>query len=293
MVFLYRGKRVNRVRIPQKLDVNNIQIGVPVLNDEAQKVGLSEVGEVILPSGTFGPQSERNAYGYSYADKTKPKLHRYVSTIWIHPYGQIDRSMVSADISRKCYPVVKVEPLGMELLLYKNVKGDKYVIVDMNSEIRNKHIKDAINLMLEIYGCCYVFDQEIDLDKIVRIRKCNWVILPPGECPSDHVKKMLREQGKSTDTYDTYRLEYIEKHKPEACNVGLNGFRGYYAYIFKGYCVLETAYYGNATYVIPKENWEKLSQKTKKELLDEKKVIARIEHRAAWKNMINMYLDAE
>ena len=44
---------------------------------------------------------------------------------------------------------------------------------------------------------------------------------------------------------------------------GVNGFKGYYAYLYDNYCVLESAFYGNATYIIPKDNWEELSQKTK------------------------------
>lgn len=44
------------------------------------------------------------------------------------------------------------------------------------------------------------------------------------------------------------------------------------------HCVLESALYGNATYIIPKENWEVLSQKMKKELLDEKIVIEKVIH---------------
>lgn len=52
------------------------------------------------------------------------------------------------------------------------------------------------------------------------------------------------------------------------------------------HCVLESALYGNATYIIPKENWEVLSQKMKKELLDEKIVIEKVIHSKNWKSNI-------
>lgn len=84
------------------------------------------------------------------------------------------------------------------------------------------------------------------------------------------------------DTYDGYRLRYIEKYHFEKVVEGINGFKGYYAYVFKKYCVLESAIYGNATYIIPKENWEILSQKTKKELFDEGYVIKKIDHTKSW-----------
>ena len=46
-------------------------------------MGLAEVGDTVLPSGRFGIYSRKNAYGCTYADKTKPKERRYVSTNWI------------------------------------------------------------------------------------------------------------------------------------------------------------------------------------------------------------------
>lgn len=50
---------------------------------------------------------------------------------------------------------------------------------------------------------------------------------------------------------------------------------------------IESAIYGNATYIIPKENWEILSQKTKKELFDENKVIGKIDHTDKWKQNVS------
>ena len=87
-------------------------------------------------------------------------------------------------------------------------------------------------------------------------------------------------------TYDKY-MEYMEKYNSEKIAEGINGFKGYYAFIFLRCCVLESAIYGNATYIIPKENWEILSQKTKKELFDENKVIGKIDHSAKWEQNIS------
>lgn len=67
---------------------------------------------------------------------------------------------------------------------------------------------------------------------------------------------------------------------------GVNGFKGYYAYLYENHCVLESAFYGNATYIIPKDNWEELSQKTKRELLDERKLLGKIDHTEKWKQNV-------
>lgn len=68
-----KGKRIRRVCIPKEYDIDKIQIGIPVICDEAKTVGLIKNGDVVLPSGIFGAQCRRNAYGYSYADKSNLK----------------------------------------------------------------------------------------------------------------------------------------------------------------------------------------------------------------------------
>lgn len=283
---MYKRKRIRNVNIPKEFDISKIQIGIPVTGDEAEKVCLAENGDIVLPSGTFGAQSRRNAYGYMYADKSKPKERRYVSTNWVYPFGNTNASMVPADIYRECYPKEIVQPYGIELQLFEDKNGQQFVIADLTDENREKYLKETINLFLEIYGVCYIFDGNIQIDNSMKRQRCNWEILPPGEMPSKHIKKQLVKCGKKTDTYSIFRLEYMEKFKTEKIVGGINGFNGYYAYVFENYCVLESAVYGNATYIIPKENWEILSQKTKKELFNEKKVVAKLDHTEKWQQNI-------
>lgn len=262
-----KGKRIRRVCIPKEYDIDKIQIGIPVICDEAKTVGLIKNGDVVLPSGIFGAQCRRNAYGYSYVDKSKPKERRYVSTNWVHPFGNTNASEVAVDIYRPCWPQVEVPPYGIELQLFKSKDGQLYVIVVLTDEIRANYLKEAVNILLEIYGVCYIFDGEIQLDYSSKRQRCNWEMLPPGEMPSRHIKKQLGERGEKTDTYDIFRLEYMEKYNSEKIVEGINGFKGYYAFIFSKCCVLESAIYGNATYIIPKENWEILCQKQRKSFL--------------------------
>lgn len=285
MQYSIRGKRIRKLS-PEQFDKNTIQIGVPVEGDEAQKVGLKREGDIVLPSGRFGLQSKKNAYGYSYVDKTKPKERRYVSTNWIRPFGNVNASYIAVDIYRDCYPKICVPAYEIELQLYKGENGNRYVIVNLTKEIRESFLKEAINLLLEIYGVCYIFDKDIRIDDSVKRQRCNWEILPAGEKPSKHFVKQMREYGKNVETYDKYRLEYIEKYNFEKVVEGVYGFKGYYAYVFKKYCVLESAIYGKATYIIPKENWEILSKKPKKELFDEGYVIKKLDHNKNWKNKI-------
>ena len=265
------GIRVAKIPNLPTYEMEKIQLGIPVVDNEAELVGLRETGDIVLPSGTFGPQSRKNVHGYSYAGKTNPKERRYVSTNWVYPFGNVNASMVAVDIYRECYPRIEVEAYGIELQLYEDENRQQFVIINMTDEIRKKYMKEAINLMLEIYGKCYVYDSVIRIEKSIKTKRCNWEILPPGEMPSRHVEKQLKLLNKKTDTYDVARLNYLEMYNVTMVVEGVNGFKGYYAYLYEKYCVLESAFYGNATYIIPKNNREELSQKTKRELFDEKK----------------------
>ena len=155
--YCINGKRIVKLQIPHTYDINKIQLGIPVMDNEAEIVGLKEDGDIVLPSGTFGPQSRKNAYGYSYADKTKSKERRYVFTNWVYPFGNTNASMVAADIYKECYPKIEVEAYGIELQLYEDESKQQFVIVNMTDDVRKKYMKEAINLMLEIYGKCYVY----------------------------------------------------------------------------------------------------------------------------------------
>lgn len=256
--YFIKRKRIHNVKIPIEFDLTQIQIGIPANKEEAKKVNLFQVGDIVLPDAIFGSQSKKNAYGYSYADKTKPKKRRYVSTNWLYPFGNTKASKIAVDIYKPCYPKKIVQPFGIELQLFEDENGQLFVLANMTQEIREKYLKETINLILEIFGICYVFNGSLKLDYTKRRQRCNWEILPPGEKPSNHIKKQLMKKAEKANTYSIYRLEFIEKYKSQIEVEGINGFYGYFAYVFDNYCVLESAVYGNATYIIPQENWKLL-----------------------------------
>ena len=279
----FEQTRIRQLTLPTSFDTNKIQIGIPVDADEAMLVGLHNVGESVLPSPDFGCVSRRNAHGYEYADKSRPKENRYVNTIWVQPFGNYYASSTLIDVYKPCYPTIIVPPTEIELVLYETTEKRQFVLADLTTDIRNNHLVDVVNLFLEIYGRCYIFDEEIDVKPIKNRRRCNWELLPPGENPSAHLVRQLEKQGAPHETFDVNRLYELERYDVEFVAEGINGFGGYYAYVFKKHCVLESAAYGNATYIIPKENWEILSQRTKQELLNENLVVAKIVHTSYWK----------
>lgn len=280
--FCIRKGRVKTLKLPKGYDVSKLCIGVPVTDGEDIRIGLKEIGDVVLPSPEFGPVCERNANGYSFIDKTQEKEYRYVSTVRTQPYGNESAYPILIDIYRTCYPREEVPPTEIELLLASDGEGNQYVAANLTEEVRKEHLTEAVNLFLEIYGFCYIYSDSFETFDAMPRRRCNWKILPPGEMPSEHLRQFFERQGKSSETFEVDRLEFVEEYTPENAVEGMNGFDGYYAYIFQGHCVLESAIYGNATYIIPKENWEEMSQRTKRELLDEHRVEMKIVHNQSW-----------
>ena len=43
-------KRIRKINIPKEYDIKQIQLGIPVVGDEARRVGLNNVGDIVFPS---------------------------------------------------------------------------------------------------------------------------------------------------------------------------------------------------------------------------------------------------
>ena len=88
------------------------------------------------------------------------------------------------------------------------------------------------------------------------LRRVNWDILPPGRHPwtsiAPQVRSILDRKGKRKRPVFVHRWDTIQSYGPEFLAVGRQGFSGYLIFGFPGLdlYVLESAYYGNATYVL-------------------------------------------
>lgn len=278
-------KKTNKIL--ENFNKAKVQIGIPVLNSENMKLNLFNVGDTVLPSMSFGPVCKKNAVGYSYVDKTAPKENRYVCTIWTYPYGNTKASQIPVDQYRMCYPKINVEASGIEIVLYEDKDGNKFLLAMLDDIQRSNYLLVAINMFIEIFGECHLFEDISNLN-LMKIKRLNWEILPPGIQPSYYFSGKSKQLNKKIDRYAYQRLKYIESLNPlKPYYYGAQGFSGYIIYVFNDFCVLESAIYGNATYIIPKENWESLSQKTKKELTFANLVLYKIIHRKDWEEKID------
>lgn len=283
-------KRIQSLNFLDKFDLDNIQIGIQVTNDEYKKLGLTEFveGTAIQPSPTIGINCNRNSNGYSYPDKTRPKEYRIVNTIeWtLRDWGGYEHSGY-ADIGRYVYPKIEIEAANIELVLTKNKKGEYFIVANMNKNEKKEFLKQTINMLLEVFGFCEIFTKDLDLlDTHNKIKRCNWELLPPGIKATVIANSNKTHKNSQRKDFNQFRLDTLSSYNPLEIFVGTGGFTGYYAYIFENTCYLENGTYGNATYVIPKDKWKELSQLSKKELLSTQFIISKINHTSTWEQKI-------
>jgi len=274
------------------LGISNIER----FTDTLSKIGFSapfKVGQTLLPA-VIGSVSLYNSEGKYLKHKDQPMetVYRQGDWEWKEWDGTWHSKIV--DIPYRRYPRTFIEPPAVELSFVES--GDKnlllvspaYKVNDSDSQ----QLTHCANLFLELFGEVQIFTE--DLESIIKtpLHRLNWVILPQGEIPWEHFKKEIDPIVKSAPEGNQkvlyYRLEVVNSLKPDFRAIGSGGFHGYIVHGFtkdKIY-LLESVYYGNATYVFDK-NWEILSQLTKAQILSNDFQEARIIHRQGWKKKVS------
>lgn len=281
-------KRKRKLNLGDGFNYENLKIATFINNDNKDKLKFAKVGGTVLPAPNFGINCRKNAFGYSYPDKTKPKEYRYVYTLEYYPYGNESLDKRYCHVEKHCYQRVIVPPNGIELSLTTTKNGHRVVVANLVKKDIQEIIR-AINVLVEIYGECTITDEELEFDESIKYFKQNWVMLPPGERPSTYVDRIIGlvpQKEKTRLLYHKHCLETIENLGYKEVHQGKEGFGDYKAYLFDNICVLETANYANATFIIDRNNWEEVSKLTKQELVTYNLVLARIVHNRCWEESI-------
>lgn len=284
--------------------LSNIQPGTTVVpaivNLESHRTKLREfgfpddlqAGESLLPPAS-GPISSFNAEGKFLLHKDQPKETAYRQIEWTRMEwrGRYDRVEVSdiRDVPYERYPRTFVEPPSVELTVAQTT-NDGYVIATLAvpySPEAESRLLHQINLLLELFGECEVLDES--LTPIIRapVNRLNWEVLPRGEMPweqlADRVRPLIDRMPGGNQPVARHRLKTLNDLGPDFIAIGRAGFRGYLIFAFEEArrYIVESLYYGNATYVFG-QDWRELSQMTKADILRESLQEDRIIHRLGW-----------
>lgn len=280
------------IKVPNKLqEGKTYYVSVIANNENLEKLNLKKFEEnlCIQPSIKYGITCRKNINGYCKTKKNLPKENRFVRTIyWEWQLYNGEWQSDYKDIYKDCYPREYFAPFGIEMFLKKNLDGKEMIITKV---MKYQNLKNTINLYLEVFGYCEILDDnfKLILDNSKYIRR-NWEILPSDIIINIRKLKNKKSESNNKKDFEQARLDKLENNNPIERNIGSNGFQGYYAYIFEKICVLENPFYGNATYIVNRNDWEKLSKLTKKQLINSNKLIKRIEHNSNWFEQINNYL---
>lgn len=266
--------------------------------DRLREIGFTEnlnVDEQILPT-SVGPISEFNSEGKYNILRDQEKETYYQTREWTwEDWGGNQYSKI-VYIPRERYPREFVQPPSSELKIAEREDSKILISERLNRNVGREKIKHVINLYLEIFGECDILTNELIPPISPNTVRLNWKLLPPGEYPWERVREevtdIIERQPQGNQPVANYRLETITDHTPNFVAVGNGGFNDYLVFGFpdKDLYILESIRTGNATYVFD-QNWEELSQLTKKEILDNELQRERIIHRNDWEANINALLN--
>jgi hypothetical protein len=260
-----------------------------------KSVGFPEdlkVGTTILPKAK-GPVSEYNANGKFISHKDLPKetvYHLVLHRDWHGNYGLVDMPYGRYPRTSIPAPYVEFTIIDINKELFVATKG-----IDNNNQ-NSWLLKHCINLFLELFGICELYDKGLTpIVKNVPLKRVNWQILPEGEYPWQHLTKLAGGIGNVRNNkgkLERYRIESILSYKPDEVYHGTGGFYGYLVFIFKKkkLVIMENIKYGNATYVFVGD-WKKFSQMTKAEIIQENLMKERLLHQKGWKYQLGKVME--
>lgn len=284
--------------------LKGIKPGTPVvvgLTDPAgheerlRQIGFSyplDVGESLLPP-PVGPVTSFNADGGEVVHRDQPKeqatqQREWTWYEWRGPYDRVERSRI-VDIPYMRYPRTPIPPPAHELTAAVNKEGEPIIVgPEFTYTTENeKALIHGINVFLELFGECDSLDASYGPLIGVNLRKLNWRVLPPGVMPWEQLAPQLApvinrmSEGNRSPAW--HRTAFLNNLGATSHAVGQGGFAGYIVFGFpeKNLYLFESLYYGNATYVVG-EDWERLSQMTKAEILAGSLHRDRIIHNEGW-----------
>ncbi|MDP0490978.1 MAG: hypothetical protein Q7Q71_08020 [Verrucomicrobiota bacterium JB023] len=252
-------------------------------------------GDFFVPSA-IGKTTNFNAHGDEIVDRSggKETLYRMVDRSWTDWHGN-PHSGVSA-VAYKRWPRTLVEPPEEELQI-SEINGELFITTRrlIFSNQNDDEILHCLNLFLECFQECELLNKDGEAVQSPRLKKRNWTLLPQGAYPwaqaKSHIQSVTNQLPKNEQIVIDYRMQKISAFSPDILAIGLGGFNGYFAFGFtdKKLFVLESIHLDNATYIL-NEDWEKLSNLSKREIIQGNLHEARIVHSGAWYRNLKRFI---
>jgi hypothetical protein len=269
-----------------------------------KKIGFSSPlvpGERLLPPAGEGPACRRNANGYEIVHRDRPMETAYRQAEWHWKefrgrYDTEDRSKI-VDVPYQRYPRTEMPPYSVELEIRAIDDGVYVVAGPFLYHLGDKNrATNTANMFVELFKECEILKADMTAWVKTKVRHLNWELLPSGKNPwvsaQPSIQQIIERSDQGNQPVIQARFETIGEYLPEFVAVGRGGFDGYIVFGFpkKGFCILESRFVNNATYVINKTSWEPVSKLSKAEILSNDLHLARVIHRENWFKVMNEIL---
>ena len=295
---LIKQRRIRSLSLPPSLkEWDSISFWINLGNIDKSRLKLCWIlsipDNVLFLPPILWPISKFNAEWKDEKQKNLPKEVHYREVSWTreliarwHSTGKIITSI--CEIPYKKYPVISVEPVGVEL--FKREWRLYWPVLTLWKD--NEKIKHTINLFLELFWECEVLSENLEpLINTWKIRY-NWEFIKPWEWEEFKRKVMNVAQNKSASQRKIIerRITVAEKLWLSPVGVWVLWFRWYIAFQSKDkkYTIFENVNYGNAIYITDM-NREEFSKQDKQTILSTKIQKDRIIHRKRWENRLKQY----
>jgi hypothetical protein len=301
-----KGKRIRAIErhvlAPRGARLVPAVVDIDRFGKQFAKIGFDAahaVGHTILPA-IVGPCTRFNAEGgvTIHRDQPMETVTREIMWTWTQWRGRdrVEHTEVR-DLPYKRYPRTPIAPPAIELTVAETPTGQRVVVAPAveYTKANDSLLLHEINVMLEIFGDCELMKPELAPLDAVATKRLNWRVLPQGTMPwpklAAELDPLIKRMRKGNQPVALYRLSCLNQFEPEFTAVGEGGFTGYivFGYPKRKVFLLESLYYGNATYVLG-SNWQKLSQLTKAEILQGSLEKDRLIHASGWEARVRKWV---
>ena len=257
--------------------------------------------ERVMPDPEIGRASLRNVQGQEIVRKDLPMVTKTFS-VDSPNWGDWSNGSHEVYWDREVYQREFIPPKELEIsiaLLATEAKVDPAFVVRFRiEEVLNRtapgfdgDLLANVNLLQENTGAADVFSADADRAAYRETISVSWEILPHGD-QGEMLARVLSKFKKPTKELHEKlidRFRFLEQLEPVAYISGTSGFQRYFgAKLADDLVVFENLDYGNAIYVMFEE-WERLSKRSRLELLKTRGNGARFErvvHRKGWKEAL-------
>lgn len=278
---------------------SNVIVGLSDLGSHIprlEEAGFPEpwvVGQRAIPRFDFGRISDFNARGREIVRRDLPMETRYRTVT--RPMRDWQGNMVDRtfDVPYQAYPVERQNPPRVALEVGESngelvLRTPPVAYTAQNEQT----ILHNINLVLEIFGTCTVFDDTMEPIVRARTRRVEWHMLPAGTMPwpalRDQLTPIMDRLPAASRAEVSDRFHTLYTLRPTEVALSYGEFQGYVAFIYgdRERVALESTEVNNATYVFG-EDWETFSQFTKAQVIQNNLHLSREVHRGNWTERIS------